>query len=88
MRLIDADELLEDPYFQDTSIPKRFIFIEAVKQVQPIDPVKHGRWIKPVPGDGEPYCSVCKCYQPWVWGDGYQQYAFCPYCGAKMDAEN
>ena len=49
--------------------------------------MQHGRWVKPVPGDGENYCSVCKTQQPWFQYEGYQEYDFCPYCGAKMDAE-
>lgn len=49
--------------------------------------LQHGQWVKPVPGDGENYCSVCKAPQPWFYGNGYQEYDFCPYCGAKMDKE-
>lgn len=49
--------------------------------------VRHGRWVKPVPGDGENHCSVCKAPQPWFYDSGYQEYDFCPYCGAKMDGE-
>lgn len=49
--------------------------------------LRHGHWVKPVPGDGENYCSVCKAYQPREWFYGYQEYDFCPYCGAKMDEE-
>ena len=30
-RLIDADELLKDPYFMDETIPERMMFIEAVE---------------------------------------------------------
>ena len=47
--------------------------------------MRHGRWVRPVPGDGENYCSVCKAQQPWVWNEGYLDYDFCPHCGAKMD---
>lgn len=47
---------------------------------------KRGRWIKPVPGDGEPYCSECK---GGVMTSGgmfpYYLYTnFCPSCGAEM----
>lgn len=99
MRLIDADALWKK-FSVNPNTGERYrtrdcdnfpvtVNLEAVQReirsAPTIDPLKHGRWVKPVPGDGEPYCSVCKCYQPWVWRDGYQQYTFCPYCGAKMD---
>ena len=53
--------------------------------------VVHGQWIVPVPGDGAPYCSACKCD---ALADGYwlsptlmryYKTPFCPNCGAKMD---
>ncbi len=47
--------------------------------------VLHGHWVKPVPGDGENCCSVCKAPQPWFYGHGYLDSPHCPYCGAKMD---
>lgn len=49
--------------------------------------LRHGCWVKPVPGDGENYCSVCKVQQPRFYGEGYQEYDFCPHCGAKMDGK-
>ena len=45
------------------------------------------KWIKPVPGDGEPYCSNCKAEQiaqytlANVWTI---ETPYCPWCGAKM----
>lgn len=50
-----------------------------------VAPVVHGRWVKPVPGDGENYCSACNTEQPWFYGYGYLESDFCPNCGAKMD---
>ena len=55
--------------------------------------VVHGRWIKPVPGDGEAYCSICKrdalpCgyfLNPALMK--YYETPYCPNCGAKMDVE-
>ena len=49
---------------------------------------RDGRWTKPVPGDGESYCSVCKVEQPWFYGYGYFESDYCPNCGACMDKEN
>ena len=50
-----------------------------------VAPVRHGRWIKPVPMDGEPCCSECKAEQPWFYGYGYYEPDYCPNCGARMD---
>lgn len=52
-----------------------------------VAPVVHGRWVKPVPGDGENYCSVCKAEQPWFYGYGYFEPDYCPNCGARMDGK-
>ena len=52
-----------------------------------VAPVRHGWWIKPVPGDGENYCSVCHAEQPWFYGYGYYEPDYCPSCGARMDKE-
>lgn len=46
--------------------------------------VRHGRWIHPVPGDGENHCSVCHAEQPWFYGYGYYEPDYCPNCGALM----
>ena len=56
-------------------------------QAADVAPVRHGRWIKPVPGDGENYCSVCHAEQPWFCGYGYYEPDYCPNCGARMDKE-
>lgn len=50
--------------------------------------VRRGRWIKPVPGDGENYCSVCHAEQPWFYGYGYYEPDYCPNCGARMGKED
>ena len=39
MRLIDADELLTDPYFTDETIPERDMLIEAVEDSRTVDAV-------------------------------------------------
>lgn len=73
---------------------EHFIFgiesvIEFVENLPAADvaPVRHGRWIKPVPGDGEPYCSECHAEQPWFYGYGYYESDYCPNCGALMDGK-
>lgn len=49
---------------------------------------KIGRWIKihPLGMDYEAYmCSECKTGD---WSVTVGEYKFCPYCGAKMEAEH
>lgn len=60
---------------------------DAIKDAPAADvaPVRQGRWIKPVPGDGEPYCSECKTKQLYLPYVGYFYSKYCPYCGAKME---
>ena len=54
------------------------------------EPVRHGRWIGISDGyaDGYPVydeweCSVCGT----VFEDEKPDYKYCPFCGAKMDAQ-
>ena len=60
--------------------------MEALKMMQRGQIVRPGQWIKPVPGDGEPYCSECKHEAPTTGGlcAEYWFPAFCPSCGADM----
>ena len=48
---------------------------------------KRGRWIRPVPGDGCPYCSECKGAAMTSGGmfPLYLYTLFCPSCGAEME---
>lgn len=50
-------------------------------------PVRHGRWVHPAPGDGEPYCSVCRAEADYFYGYGSFEPDFCPNCGARMDGD-
>lgn len=67
--------------------------VRAVKQytddepAADVAPVRHGRWVKPVPGDGDPCCSECKAKQLYLPYVGYFYSKYCPYCGAKMVAK-
>ena len=61
--------------------------VKAIKQLQPIQP-KRGRWIKldMHRGMADHKCTACKqeCYVPTCMGE--PMYAFCPNCGARMEA--
>ena len=89
MRLIDGDELLSTVKSLPWDLRKpsaeisRQLFIETVKEAPTIDPVKHGRW-NYHDKKGSFYlnvyiCSVCD-------NSSDEKYAYCPHCGAKMDA--
>lgn len=59
--------------------------IEEIDKLEPVDAVEvvHGRW-EVIEASSKLYrCSVCGVWQ-FVPGE---QYAYCPYCGAKMDGE-
>lgn len=68
-----------------TQLNERTEFKQMIADAVPVETVKHGKWVKPVPGDGENRCSVCKAAQLWFAGYGYYESDFCPNCGAKMD---
>ena len=85
MRLIDADRLLqgyEDHDFIDTHVVWNAPTVDAV-------PVMHGEWI--YGNDFHWYTASCnKCgYQRRtdIKADGWNQWRYCPNCGARMDAE-
>ena len=71
---------------------ERCVDYERVKSIPAADvaPVRHGRWI----WDEENWwhkCSACgmmfdydKTYE--LFDHGYQLANYCPYCGAKLDA--
>lgn len=95
VRPIDGNSLIEwfRPYLHTGEPIPADVVIEDIRSMptltQPKDStsVQHGRWVKPVPGDGENYCSVCHTDQPWFYGYGYYDSDYCPNCGARMDAK-
>ena len=52
-----------------------------------VTPVRHGRWEQPgyACGETEFQCSECKQTE---WRTSITRFNFCPFCGAKMDAED
>jgi hypothetical protein len=79
MRLIDADALNLD-YEVDMADDWKTAHEMAniVKYAPTIDavPVRHGKWVIE---DGHVCCSEC--------GEISKEYNYCPYCGARMDAD-
>ena len=76
---IKAIEDLQDCYngFSDTY--DKACIIGVIEEVPPIEPIKHGRWIKSEKSDYHWECSNC--------GYGLTDYrtTYCYYCGARMD---
>lgn len=95
MRLGDLDQLARWLNMVLASLPiedhrARTAFSECLAKVNTIEetkvePVRHGYW-----QDGGCYeiCSVCGADHDRYDDGGYlQDFAYCPACGAKMDAE-
>ena len=80
-----ASDILDKAIGTDAYFPIKSILLGT--KTADVAPVRHGRWIKPVPGDGEPYCSECHTEQPWFYGYGYYEPDYCPACGARMDGK-
>ena len=84
-RLIDADPLLKHKTDHD------MISTHLIYNAPTVDavPVRHGKWI--YSNDFHWYTASCnKCgYQRRtdIKAEGWNQWKFCPNCGAKMDAE-
>ena len=96
MRLIDADALLDFLDVGHLRPPTEICFSELMMKniidLQPTVeavPVIHGHWI--YGNDFHWYTASCnKCgYQRRtdIKADGWNQWKFCPNCGARMDAE-
>lgn len=83
MRLIDADALAKELMHEGLGYQyNRVINAPTVDAV----PVRHGRWIPEVYDDMFCYCSECGTHEYKETIEALR-YDYCPYCGAKMDAE-
>ena len=89
-RLIDADDVAENlmnsNWFDCDDID---VALQAVKLTDTIGPESlrpHGRWIQAESawGQAQHECSCCGC----KWPEYAQFFAYCPYCGAKMEDTN
>lgn len=91
MRLIDADAMRQEwlengqnEYVYDTNAVLDSIDAQPTIEAAP---VRHGRWVKlgqRTHGGERNYTHYCsKCGQ-----NGFDDYARCPNCGAKMDGDS
>ena len=79
MRLIDADELKEAVFEEDSWWENADVWVvdDLIQKAPTVDPVKRGSW-KDM-GNKDFQCSECGL----VLGGAYC-YVYCPHCGAKM----
>lgn len=91
MRLIDADEaykVLADYFHTRTEIQHKALK-EAFERVPTVDaePVRHGHWIEG--NNFHWYSNSCSCCgytrTTDIKSNGWNQWKYCPMCGAKMD---
>lgn len=103
MRLIDAHMLeraimrMPDDKIDDESCCNVIAELDKAHTVDAV-PVKHGRWEEQtvIYKDEEPYdaemqsakCSLCEKYLTTPFLYYFNEYAYCPNCGAKMDEED
>lgn len=85
-RLIDANELLTDPYFQDETIPERFLFIEAVNDSPTVPAVEVVRCRDCIHGEiaGPDFPDQFHCR----WGCGWNKSDFFCSHGKRKEAPN
>ena len=93
MRLIDADKIEYTSIAHLASYPVApspcdTVMRAEINAMPTVDavPVRHGRWIPEAYDDMFCYCSECGTHE-YKETIEVLHYDYCPYCGAKMDAE-
>lgn len=74
-------EALRDALYDADAITMNGVKILNQFPSTDVSPVLHGRWVC-VDTDNEQFFICNKCKRKEYWESNY-----CPYCGAKMDAE-
>ena len=84
-RLIDAEKLkrLIGCVFHGTVCLEMLKIIDRQPTIDPESLRPHGRWIQVESawGQAQHECSCCGC----KWPEYARFFAYCPYCGAKME---
>ena len=84
------NECKEDPLFDPDMARICFaisIFIEEM-QAADVQPVKHGRWTYPYKDKDINQCSECRSYVQDKISNVREMFAYCPFCGARMDLKD
>ena len=53
-----------------------------------VQPVKHGLWIYPYKDKDINQCSECSNYVQDKISNVREMFAYCPFCGARMDGDS
>ena len=81
------------PYSKRETIPTVELF-DILDRIPTVDPMKHGRWeerevieqeVSNIEDWQSARCSVCGKYHTTPYLYGFNDYPYCPNCGAKMD---
>ena len=93
MRLIDADKIEYTSIAHLASYPVAPSPCDTVMRAEinamptvDAEPVRHGKWIPEAYDDMFCCCSECGTHE-YKETIEVLHYDYCPYCGAKMDAE-
>lgn len=91
MKLIDKDalsmELMNEVLNAYAKADFRFahalnVFQGLIDKAPTVEERKHGLWLrKPLAGRPTVRCSCCRT----VFSENSEKFAYCPYCGAKMN---
>lgn len=100
MGLIDADalnckyRLMYDAETENQVMAIADFTIDAQPTVDAV-PVKHGKWEEQgvfineqIEEWQEARCSVCRLFHTTPYKYTFIKYAYCPYCGARMDKDD
>ena len=85
----------EDGYEVDDADEKRKVITDLVNGIPAVDavPVVHGRWTEEETSENtidewqSAKCTNCGKYHTTPYLYYFNDYKFCPHCGAKMDGE-
>lgn len=88
MRLIDADMLEPSEVYMNYGFT-RIVYMDDIDEMPTVDaePVRHGHWIEG--NNFHWYSNSCSCCgytrTTDIKSNGWNQWKYCPNCGAKMD---
>ena len=52
-----------------------------------VQPIRHGRWTYPYKDKDINQCSECRSYVQDKISNVHEMFAYCPFCGARMDGD-
>lgn len=81
-------EALRDALYDADAVTMRGVAIINKFPAADVTPVVHASWIWPNDKRSRPYCSQCFNDTFWEKDYGFATEAFCPFCGAAMDADS